>query len=232
MVAKLNAVGVPVYTTCLGGSDFEAGYAIAVRNGEAYVTGESWSADFPGGSPAGANDMLVATFAANGTPSNSKLIGGTAEDSGSGIAVDGAGNIYIAGTTSSPDFPTTSGPLFGGGSTDAVIVKLVPGFTTDFAAYLGGDGEDDGYAIAVDAGQGFTVAGTTASTNFPVTTGAYDTSHNGGMDVFVARMHLASTSPNKVTYATYLGGANDELGLWRRHRHRWACLRHRFDRII
>jgi hypothetical protein len=67
VVAKLSASGAPVYTTCLGGSDYEAGYGIAVRGGLAYVTGESWSTDFPGGLSAVGGDILVARFDANGT---------------------------------------------------------------------------------------------------------------------------------------------------------------------
>jgi len=100
------------------------------------------------------------------------------------------------------DFPITAGPLYGGGSLDAVVLKLNGLLGVDFATHLGGDGEDLGYGIAVDTVGGFYVAGTTASANFPVGTGAL----SGETDVFVARMHLGATASNKVTYATYLGG--------------------------
>jgi hypothetical protein len=173
------------------------------------VTGESSSSDFPGGPPVGSVDILVASFAENGTLISSKLIGGTGEDWGSGIAVDNDGNIYVVGTSSSLNFPITSG-AWGGGPTDAVIVKLLPAFTIGFATYLGGNDEEDGYAIAIDTVQGLCLAGTTLSTDFPVTAGAYDTSPNGGMDVFVAGMHLGSDLPNKITYATYLGASGDD----------------------
>ncbi len=194
VAAKLDETGAPLYTTCLGGGDFDAGYAIAVRSGVAYVTGES------------GNDILAAKVDALGY-STSTLIGGSAEEWGSGIAVDGLGNTYIAGTTGSADFPTTAGAVFGGGLSDAVVVKLGLGFVSDsdyVAAYLGGDGADDGYPIAVDTVQGLYVAGSTDSTDFPVTTGAVP---NGGVDVFAARMHLA---PYNVTYVSLLGGAQDD----------------------
>ncbi len=203
VVAHLNATGVPLYTTCLGSSNpgsTEVGYAIAVHSGEAYVTGE------------GSSDILVARFAANGTlpAGGSTLIGGSDGDLGSGIAVDGSGNIYIAGSTSSSDFPTTSGVQFGGGSTDAVVVKLLPALTINFATYLGGNGEDDGHAIAVDTVEGLYVTGTTASSNFPTTFGAYNSFLNGGTDAFVARLHKASLAANKLTYSTYLGTPVDD----------------------
>ena len=220
MVAKLDALGNPLYTTCLGGTEYDAGYAIAVLNGEAYVTGESWSPDFPPppGQPSNAGDILVAKFLANGTadPGRLKLIGGANSDQGSGIAVDGSGKIYIAGTTNSSsvdgsfNFPTTVGAAPpGGGLSDAVVLKLSSTLAIDFATYLGGDAEDYGYAIAVDTVQAFYVAGTTTSTDFPVTA-APTNRPNGGTDVFVARLHLGSSAPNKVTYGTYLGTADED----------------------
>ena len=105
VVAKLNTLGVPVYTTCLGGSGFDAGYAIAVLNGEAYVTGQSWSTDFPDGLLTGPNDILVARFDANGVRDASALIGGPDEDLGWSIAVDGSDHVYIAGTTTIASAP-------------------------------------------------------------------------------------------------------------------------------
>jgi len=216
VVARLDPVGSPAYITCLGGSGFEAGSDIAVRSGAAYVTGQSFSNDFPGPSgplAAVSGDILVARFLATGPMSNATLIGGSGEDSGSGIALDGIGNIYVAGTTgSSVNFPGTAPITYGGGPNDAVIVKLLPTFTRAYAAYLGGNGEDYGSDIVVDTVQAMYVAGTTSSTNFPATAGAYDPGHNGGFDVFVARLHLASSEPNKITYATYLGAANDDWG--------------------
>ena len=95
VVAKLNASGAPVYTTCLGGSDYEVGNGIAVRNGMAYVTGECQSTDFPGGLSAAEviSSWLGSTTTL--TKDGATLTGGSAEDWGEGIAVDGSGNVYV-----------------------------------------------------------------------------------------------------------------------------------------
>lgn len=207
VVAKLNSTGAPAYTTCLGDVDFTVvGYGIAVRSGAAYVTGET-------GPVVGvARDVIVAKYNPDGTLGGGIPIAGSGDEWSSGIAVDGPGNIYLTGTTmSATDFPVTSGTAaWGGGASDAFVLKLSSAFGITFATYLGGSGDDYGAAIAVDTVQAFYVTGTTTSTNFPVSTGAYDTSQNGGLDLFVARMHLGSSAPNKVTYATYLGAGNED----------------------
>jgi len=206
LVARFDAAGTLAYATCFGGDQPDEGYAIAVQNGTAYVTGASWSADFPGTPPQGGwpgeGDILVARLDANGAVLDSTLIGGTGEDLGNGIAIDGDGGLYIAGATNSLNFPVTSSSSYGGGPSDAVVLKLNAQLEVDFATHLGGDDEDIGYGIAVDTTKRFYVAGTTASPNFPVGTGALA----GETDVFVAAMHLGAPAPNKVTYATYLGG--------------------------
>lgn len=213
VVAKLNAFGVPSYMTCFGGSDVEEGYGIAALNGVAYVTGESRSSDWGGGT-AGLSDVMFAKFSSTGALSASKLIGGSEDDWGASIAVDGSGASYIAGASGSSNFPITSGASFSGGTTDAVVVKVssLSPHEVDFAVYQGGSGVDEGWGIAVDTVQGFYVTGYTASSNFPTTASAYDASRNGGSDLFVARMHLSSTHLNKLTYATYFGAVSDESG--------------------
>lgn len=207
LVAKLDAAGAPVYTTCLAGADNESGAAITVREGAAAVTGNSQALDYS------TSDMLVATLSANGAASASALIGGTNYDWGSGIAVDPAGNLYIAGTSYSTDFPVTLGSRpFGGGPDDLVVVKLLPALTVDFATYVGGSGDDEASGIAIDTVQALYVAGTTDSADFPTTAGAYDTAANGGSDQFVMRLHLSSSDPAKLTYSTYLGAAYGDYG--------------------
>lgn len=213
LVAKLNTLGAQVYATCIDSSDPEAGYAIAVRNGEAFVAGDTW--------PATSRDIIVGHVSTGGAINGGGIFGGTADDTSNGIAVDAFGSIYVAGTTwSSADFPVTTLPAapWGGGDTDAVVMQMHRNGTAmdlDFATYLGGESDDSAYGIAVDTVQGLYVAGTTTSAVFPMTAGvAYDETFNGVSDVFVARMHLGATStaPDKVTYATYLGAANEDWG--------------------
>lgn len=221
LVAKLGPTGAPVYTTCLGGSDSEVGYGVAVRSEEVYLTGESFSPNFPGGLTANGGDILVARFNKDGVLAVATLTGGSAEDIGNGVAVDDAGNVYIAGTTGGIDpndpaavpFPVTLGtPAYGGGVNDGVVLKFLPALTLSFGTYLGGADEDYLANIAVDTVQGLYVAGTTLSMDFPTTDGAYDTGSNGGFDPFVARLHLGSAAADKLTYSTYLGGPYDDWG--------------------
>ncbi len=213
VVARLAPLGSPTYVTCFGGTDLEVGSGIAVRDNIAYVTGQSFSPDFPGGLSAVSGDILVAQFDAAGAWTKTALVGGSAEDAGRGIAIDGFGNIYLAGSTSSADdFPGTSGTgAWGGGLNDGVVVKLLADLTTiDFATYLGGGDEDYPARIAVDTVQALYVGGSTLSTDFPVTLNAYDSSQNGGFDAFAVRMHSSSSALNKVTYGTYLGASRDD----------------------
>ncbi len=218
VVARLGATGMPVYTRCFGGSDLDAGYGIDVANEVAYVTGESWSPDIVPPAPlTGENDVLVATFTDNGSLQDVALIGGGQGDQGNGIAADvdanGNGYIYVVGTTSSDSFPLAVGSGPDPDETDAVVLRVgLEMFAHDFAAYLGGSSDDDGRAIAVDTVGGLYVTGSTLSTDFPTTAGAYDTTQNQRTDAFVARMHLNSAATNRVTYATYLGGKGDDTG--------------------
>ena len=111
--------------------------------------------------------------------SYSTYLGGTGDDSGSGIAVDTSGNAYVTGSTSSTNFPTTPGAYqtsFGGGNEDAFVTKLNPtGTALVYSTYLGGSNFDIGNGIAVDTSGDAYVMGSTTSTNFPTTPGAYQT---------------------------------------------------------
>jgi hypothetical protein len=200
VVAKLNTAGALSYTTCLGGVDLDTGSAIAVRGGVAYVTGQTWSYDFPGGTGRWDGDIIVAIFDANGALLRSKGLGGPRADSASSIAVDVDSNIYVAGVTESFEFFSGIMTGWGGGTTDGVVLKYDSMFSSAsyFATYLGGTGEDAATGIALDTVQGLYLTGTTTSTNFPGTPGRV----GADADAFVARMHLGSTAPYKVTYAT------------------------------
>jgi hypothetical protein len=145
------------------------------------------------------------------------LLGGVGlgGDWGNAIAVDGSGNIYVTGYTTAANFPKTSGAFqqtFSGGNTtpayDAFLTKLNPSGTgIVYSTYIGGNGSDVGDAIAVDASGNAYVSGSTYSTNFPVTSGAYQSVCGGRNDAFVIKLNATGTAP---LYATYLGGSHAE----------------------
>ncbi len=146
--------------------------------------------------------LLYATF-----------LGGSNSDEGYGSAVDGAGQVYVTGITGSADFPASLGPgydtsLNGGG--DAFVVKLdAAGTALRYATFLGGSSSDEGAGIAVDTAGSAYVTGYTSSSDFPTTSGAFDTSYNGGSyDVFAAKLNPAGSA---LAYATFLGGSSYDV---------------------
>jgi Abnormal spindle-like microcephaly-assoc'd, ASPM-SPD-2-Hydin/Beta-propeller repeat/Cep192 domain 4 len=171
----------------------------------------------------------------------STFLGGTSEDLAAAIAVDGAGNAYVTGGTVSTDFPTQNpyqAHFAGGGTTcptvnnqidphificgDAFVTKLNPtGSALVYSTYLGGSGDETGFGIAVDAAGNAYVSGGTNSTNFPTTSGVVQPAFGGGSsacnttgiacgDAFVTKMNATGSAP---IYSTYLGGANDDVGV-------------------
>jgi hypothetical protein len=202
-VVKLNPSGsARVYSTYLGGSGRDGGYGITVdASGSAYVTGSTNSPNFPTASPlqavygGGISDaFLTKVNPAGSALAYSTYLGGSGDDwRGSlyDIAVDGAGNAYITGSTNSLNFPTTR-PLqtaFGGGDSDAFVAKLNPaGSALAYSTYMGGSGRDEGLGIAVDAAGNAYVAGSTDSRNFPTTSPVQAVYGGGDLDAFVAKI--------------------------------------------
>ncbi len=148
------------------------------------------------------------------------LGGGRGRESGYGIAVDASGNIYVTGVTSSTDFPVTSGAFqtVSGGNDDAFVTKLNPagGGPTDliYSTYLGGSGFDNGLGIAVDnsSSPNAYVTGYTDSSDFPTTTGAFQTTPGGGEDAFVTKLNPLGSGSADLAYSTYLGGSGSDRG--------------------
>jgi hypothetical protein len=209
---------VLVYSTFLGGTSTDQGRGIAVDStGAAYVTGSTASTDFP--TTVGAYDRVpnggLDAFVTKLDPTGSTLVystylGGTITDIGNAIAVDSAGAAYVTGATESSDFPTTAGAYDTGhnGNNDGFVTKLgATGGTLVYSTFLGGATTEEGRGIVVDPAGAAYVGGYTNSTNFPATPGAYDTSHNGGEDVFAAKLNPAGSA---LEYATYLGGAEND----------------------
>jgi hypothetical protein len=218
-VIKTDGSGY-IYSTFLGGSNADAGSSIAVdASGSAYVTGlTSSSTDFPlksalQGTFGGGNiDAFVTKLNPTGTALvYSTYLGGSGDDSGKGVAVDAGGNAYITGQTNSTNFKTvapTQASLKGG--YDAFVSELnAAGSQLTFSTYLGGTADEDNGGnfggIAVDnAGANIYVTGSTASTDFPTTSGAHQTLPGGGIDAFVAKFAQTPTGSTFSIAATAL----------------------------
>lgn len=139
----------------------------------------------------------------------STYLGGVESDYGSSIAMDAARNVYVTGYTNSSDFPTTSGAFDVSYNTgDVFVSKLNTDLTHLLAStFLGGSSEDHVRSIALDSKNNVYLAGQTASSNFPIIEGAYDTTKNGFYDAFLVRLSGDLTS---LLSSTYLGGSTDE----------------------
>ncbi|MDL1936406.1 hypothetical protein FBQ80_12645 [Candidatus Brocadia sp. AMX2] len=222
-----------IYSTYLGGSRPDYAYGIAVDSaGNAYVTGRTWSPDFPvvnaiDKSRNKSEDVFITKLNAEGTGIvYSTYLGGNDRDYGYGIAVDSAGNAYVAGRTISSDFPVVHAiDDSGNGEYDAFVTKLnaegtsivystylggsdrdhVYGIAVD-STYLGGSSSDYANGIAVDSGGNAYITGWTWSPDFPVAH-AIDDSGNGKYDAFVTKLNAEGTS---IVYSTYLGGSSSD----------------------
>jgi hypothetical protein len=208
-VTKISPEGSPIYSTYLGGSGGAGANDIATDIfGNAYLTGGA-GADFPTTpgafqeqmNPSSANlrDTYVAKLnAAASQLVYSTYVGGNGGESNARIAVDSAGNAYVAGRTSSTDFPTAT-PIQAtnrGGPSDAFVAALnVTGSALVFSTYLGGDGEDWGWGIGLDRRRNIYLAGGTGSTNFPTANPVQETSGGGWFDAFVAKINLSDVLP-------------------------------------
>jgi hypothetical protein len=219
-VTKLNETGSAlVYSTYLGGLDFEIGRGIDIdADGNAYVTGNTLSTNFPITAGAfqtvfgGGQDAFVTKLNATGSGLvYSTYLGGLDVDNGLGIAVGRFGNAYLTGNTESTDFPTTAGAVQTtfGGLQDAFVTKLNnTGSALVFSTYLGGSGSDSGLSIAARFGSAY-VTGSTASSNFPTTAGAVQTTFGGLQDAFVTKLNDTGSA---LAFSTYLGGAGGDTG--------------------
>ncbi len=223
---------VLAYSTYVGGDlgvddGYDESSALAVDSaGSAYITGDTQSIDFPttpgafdpskglNGADDGVADAFVTKLAADGASvAYSTHLGGAMADFGRAIAVDAAGNAYVTGHTASGDFPTTPGAFDTVSSgLGSFVTKLAPdGQDLVWSTFLDGSepGEfDRTRGIAVDSAgspyiAGVTFAGMGGANDFPTTPGAFDTTFNGGADLFVTKFAPAGGS---LVYSTLFGG--------------------------
>lgn len=197
-LTKFSADGTAlVYSTFLGGNgiDFPGDIALDSR-GNTYLVGLTRSTNFPTARPIQATNggNLDAFVTKVGSAGNvfiySTYLGASNDDQALDITLDIAGNAYIAGATTSADFPIAT-PLqanFGGGISDGFVSKLNPaGSVLDFSTYIGGSEYDDARGIAIDSAKNVYVTGQTLSTDFP-TANPLQPSSGGGPDAFVAKI--------------------------------------------
>ena len=225
------------YSTFIGGNDTDAGYDILVDDDEnIWLVGYTpdGTTDYPTTTGAydqthnGSGDIFVTKLdpSASGSAqlAYSTFLGGSPLEIGYGIALDGSGNVWVAGYTAaagSPAYPTTTGAYdqtYNGGIGDAVITKLNPSASGSaqlvYSTFVGGDGLDVAEGIVLDkAGYpyitGYTADGTT---DYPVTSDAYDGTHNGGYDAFLTRMNPSASGSAQLAYSTLIGGSADDFG--------------------
>ena len=228
-VAHLSADGSTLlYLTYLGGSDDTVARAIAIdSSGNAYVTGETHAIDFPvrnalqatcslNTAHQCAGDAFLTKLNADGSVAFSTYLGGSGEDGGNAIALDATGDIYIAGATSSTDFPVFEAVQTApGGGGDGFVAKIAgDGSRVLYATYLGGRGADEIQSIAVDGAGNAYVTGATSSVDFPAVKAfqascRLDSSNKCNGEAFVAKL---SADGSALLYSTYMGGSGGDVG--------------------
>ena len=220
-VTKLDSNGnTLIYSTYLGGDTDDEGHGIAVdSSGNAYVTGFTWSSDFPtlnpyqGSHGGGFYDVFVTKLDSSGdTLIYSTYLGGNGEERGNGIAVDSSSNAYVAGYTKSTNFPTQN-PYQGSnaGESDAFVTKLSSGGDTlTYSTYLGGSSSDYGNDVAVDnSGNAYITGRTYSSDDFPTLNPHQGSFGGGSYDAFVTKL---SSGGDALIHSTYLGGNSYDEG--------------------
>ncbi|MGB9977944.1 SBBP repeat-containing protein [Methanobacterium sp.] len=230
-IGKYASNGTLIFSTYFGGSNSDMGNGITVdKHGNIYITGQTKSTDFPTTSGAyqtslkgGADAFIVKLSSDGSTLLYSTYFGGSSTESGgakveigNAIKVDGNGNIYITGTTSSDDFPTTTGAhkrniasSEGVYWADAFVTKFNSNWNLVYSTLLGGNTSDEvPYGIVIDSKNNAWISGKTLSSDFPTTSGACQTSLQGATDAFISKFNSIGT----LIYSTYFGGTSNDYG--------------------
>ncbi len=226
-VVRLSSSGAHVWSSYLGGGAVDEGEVdgngddegcgIAVDGaGNALVTGYTessgwvsggWDTVFDGGSYGKGPDAFVAKFSPSGRHVWSSYLGGSEDDEGCGIAVDGAGNILLTGNTRSSGWVSGGwDTVFNGGLGEGFVAKLTSSGAHAWSSYLGGGGYKESCAITVDGGGNVLVTGLTSSSGW--VSGGWDTTLEGSYDAFVVQL----TSSGVHAWSSYLGGDDSDSG--------------------
>lgn len=211
------------YSTYVGGSGNDGGKAITVSAaGLIWIAGDTQSTDFPNtggfqGTLIGTQNMFVAALdpakTTTATLVHSIYIGGTQWDEAYGVALAKDGTIWLAGGTYSRDIWIKGSPTYQGtyaGDGDAYIAHLDPALAAHallYASFFGGSGIDEATSVVLDPSGRVILSGYTLSSNFPVTSDAFQTKYGGNTDAFIAILDPAdSTRSKQLVYSTYFGG--------------------------
>jgi len=195
------------WATYYGTNDLDAAEAVAVAP-DGSVVAVGFTMEFATYSI----DGFIAQFSSDGTMLlNEMLLAGSGTDGAFGVSVDASGIITVTGQTDSADFPFITPDALQdtiAGSADGYLIQLSPDFELIYGTYLGGSEKESIVDMAVDNEGGIVVCGFTASDDFPVTDGAFQTASGGAFDAFVSR--IVPGGEDQLTYSTYLGGSGDD----------------------
>jgi hypothetical protein len=220
-LSKLNANGSSlIYSTYLGGSEYDQARSMALdKNGNVYITGRTESANYPVLNPiipgySGKQDAFVTKVSADGSRMiYSTYLGGRENDIGHAITIDTDGNAYVTGLSNSPDFPTVGAiqPSFrGGDGDDTIVVKInSAGTSLVYSTFIGGSGDDESRAIAVDAAGNVIITGYTRSHDFPTINALQPNFGGASHDIFVTSLNASGSG---LRYSTYIGGSGSDYG--------------------
>jgi hypothetical protein len=217
-----------LYATYAGGIHNDEAFDLTLdSSGNTYITGWSASQDFPVTGNAYQQtrqnigsyvyDVVVMKFSSSGTLIFSTFLGGAQNDQGNGIRVDTSGQIFLAGTTNSSDFPVTSNAFqktWGGGNDAFFSVLSNDGSQLIYSTYLGGSGDEGINRLIQGANDSFYVGGGASAAGLPVTTGAYQTAVTGADTGFIANLvfTLANAQPLAIPALTFIGGSSSQEG--------------------
>jgi uncharacterized protein (TIGR03437 family) len=217
-ITKMNPTGTTaILTTLVGGAlgDDEA-FGIAVDSaGNIYLAGYTGSDDFPivavSSTLAGLGyDAFIAKVNPTGTTYlYAGFVGGSGDDYAYGLALDANNNLWIAGGTSSTNFPLsrTGAQRTLAGGYDVFVSEFDPNGALLYSSYLGGSGDDFAFGIALDTAGNVYAAGSTVSTDFPGTASGFQPANAGGTDAWAAKLSPSGS----LMWATYLGGSGDDV---------------------
>ncbi len=207
-VVKLDPTGGHLWSTYVGGADFERGWGIAVDgDGNTYITGETYSAGWVSGgwdtSYGGGGDGFLVKLATDGTYAWSTYLGDTNYEVGYSIAVDPNGNVYVTGETQSSGWVSGGwDTTYAGVGRDGFVVKLDATGSHVWSTYLGAIGNEYGYGITVDGVGNVFATGSTGSSGW--VSGGGDTTFNGGTDIYVVDLRQLALTCGPPTWAEVL----------------------------